>query len=122
MVQLVARNQVFFVAKHYPGNLLRRYWWPILVGQSLWGIVALRHGAAWAFLKGKLAGLRAAANSGFRRLPSSYGAVFPPEQLAEILERSEREIRETQLRAGFDWYWSVYFLLTTGRIDTGQAK
>ena len=32
---------------------------------------------------------------------------------------SEREIREAQHRSGSDWYWRVYFLLTSvGRIDT----
>jgi hypothetical protein len=100
MVRLVARNQVLLAAKHCP----RRYWWAILVGQSLWGLVALRHGAAFAFLQGKLAGLRS-----FR----SQGGG----QLAKILEKSEREIAEIQRRTGFDWYWSVYFLLTAGRFD-----
>ena len=55
VVRLIARNQVYLVQKHYP---LRRYWWPILVGQLLWGLVALRHGTGWAFLRGKLDGLK----------------------------------------------------------------
>jgi GT2 family glycosyltransferase len=117
MVRLVARNQVLLIAKHYPRSLLRRYWWPILVGQGLWGLLALRHGAAWPYLNGKLAGIRGAANPGCSRLSSR-----PPEQLAKILEHSEREIAATQRRVGFDWYWNVYFLLTKRRIDTEKAK
>src|SRR5205814_4327635 len=60
MVRLVARNQVLLAVKH---GLLRRYWWPVLVGQSLWGLVALRHRCGWAFIRGKLAA-RGAADPG----------------------------------------------------------
>ena len=92
MVRLVSRNQVFIVAKHYD---LRRYWWPILVGQSLWGVLALRHGAFWAFLRGKWDGL----------------GRFSPQngpKLAHFFEQEEREIRILSS----DWYWRVYFFLT----------
>jgi len=104
VVRRIARNQVFLVAKHYPPGLLRRYWWPILVGQSLWGAIALRHAAGWAFAMGKLAGLRA-----FRSMRPAQDCG----RLAQILQESERDIREGQRRAGFDWYWRVYFLLTS---------
>ena len=97
-VRLIARNQVYLVQKHYP---VGRYWWPILVGQLLWGLVALRHGTGWAFLKGKLEGLRRPRAS----------EVHPG--LENILQVSEGQIRETQRRTGFDWYWKVYFLLTS---------
>jgi GT2 family glycosyltransferase len=99
MVRLIARNQVYLVCKHYP---FRQFWWPILVGQLLWGLVALRHGTGWAFVRGKLA---AAAQP----RPPRNG---PSPRLAEILQDSELQIREAQRRAGFDWYWRVYFLLT----------
>ena len=108
MVRLIARNQVFLVARHYPPDLLRRYWWPILVGQALWGLLALRHRAGWAFVKGKLAGLRR-----FRSLRNGQKCG----KVSKIVEQSEREIAETQRRTGFDWYWRVYFLLTFGRFD-----
>jgi GT2 family glycosyltransferase len=102
MVRLIARNQVYLVAKHYPFG---QFWWPILVGQLLWGLVALRHGTGLAFLQGKLA----AASHPY---PSrgSLGA-----HLAEILQDGEFQIRETQRRTGFDWYWRMYFLLTCAR-------
>jgi hypothetical protein len=104
MVRRIARNQVYLVAKHYPASLLRRYGWPIMVGQALWGLLALRHGRGWAFAMGKMAGLR------------RFGSVRQAQdcgRLSRILEEGEREIDETQRRTGLDWYWRVYFLLTT---------
>jgi hypothetical protein len=103
MVRRIARNQVFLVAKHYPASLLRQYWWPIFVGQALWGMLALRHGAGWSFAAGKLEGLQ---RFGSMRQAQDGG------QLARILEDGERQIREAQSRAGFDWYWKMYFALT----------
>ena len=54
----IARNQVFLVAKHYSRRLLWRYAWQIAVAQGLWGFVALRHGAGWSWLRGKVEGVR----------------------------------------------------------------
>jgi GT2 family glycosyltransferase len=103
MVRRIARNQVFLVAKHYAPSLVRQYWWSILVGQALWGMLALRHGTGWSFAMGKIEGLRR-----FRSMRQAQDGG----RLARILEDGEREIRETQCRAGFDWYWRTYFLLT----------
>ena len=103
MVRRISRNQVFLVAKHYPASLLRRYWWPILVGQALWGLLALRHGTGWAFAIGKLAGLRR-----FGSMRQAHDCA----PLSRVLQEGELEIREAQRGAGFDWYWRVYFLLT----------
>jgi GT2 family glycosyltransferase len=107
-VRLNARNQVLLVAKHYAKRHLVRYAWSILVGQSLWGFVALRHGHGFSWLRGKLEGLalfprvrRRAARAGGRRTG-----------LSKILEQSEFEIYQLQKQAGFDPYWRVYFALT----------
>jgi hypothetical protein len=104
MVRLISRNQVYLVRKHC---LFRQFWWPILVGQLLWGVVALRHGTAWPFLRGKLA---AAAQP----LPSRSASP----RLAKILQECELQIRETQRRTGFDFYWRVYFLLTCAKWES----
>ncbi len=104
MVRLIARNQVYLVSKHYP---LRQFWWPILVGQFLWGLVAMRHGTGWAFVRGKLA----AATQ-----PRPSRSANP--RLAKILQDSELQIRETQRRTGFDFYWRVYFLLTCAKWES----
>jgi GT2 family glycosyltransferase len=104
-VRLISRNQVYLVRKHYP---FRQFWWPILVGQLLWGFLAMRHGTGWAFAQGKLA---AAAR------PLPYRSSASP-RVAKILQDSELQIRETQRRTGFDFYWRVYFLLTCAKWES----
>lgn len=104
VVRLLARNQVLIVGKHFPRALLWRYAWPILVGQLLWGLVALRHGRLWAYLRGKLDGVRA--------IPSVRHPRAEPQQLAKVLRESEELIHKLQRATGFDLYWRLYFALT----------
>ena len=112
-VRRISRNQVFLVAKYYPASLLFRLAWPILVSQTLWGLVALRHGCFTAFLRGKVAGAM-----GFSRARQGSGRVeTEPKRLLQVLTESEHEIRDMQRRTGFDWYWRVYFALTAGGSD-----
>ena len=101
-VRKIARNQLLLVAKHYPQNWILRYGWPVLLAQTLWGLVALRHGALRAYLAGKWEGLR--RFGGARKNTRS--------NLPAILDQSEREIRELQQLTGFDLYWKLYFALT----------
>jgi GT2 family glycosyltransferase len=101
-VRKISRNQLLIVAKHYPRRWILRYGWPVLVGQGLWGFIALRRGRFLAFLGGKLDGIRL-----FRK---SRGEPCPG--LGAILDQSEDEIRELQRLTGFDLYWKLYFALT----------
>jgi len=101
-VRMMARNQVLLIAKYYSPRMLVRYAWPILVAQSLWGLVAMRHGRTWSWLRGKAAGLR----RGLEFRPGRY----PDWPLAE----DERELRRLQRAGGQDLYWRLYFLLTAG--------
>lgn len=94
-VRRMARNQILLIRKHFRGAPL----WPILVGQLLWGVVALRNGAGLAWLQGKLDGLR-------RPRPQ---VSFDWRAIREPVERSEAEIRELQKATGFDLYWRLYF-------------
>jgi GT2 family glycosyltransferase len=105
-VRRMARNQVFLLARHYPTRALRRHAWAILVAQALWGALALRHGAGAAWARGKWQGWR-----GFRAARSPD--LFESEALDEILDGNERLIREAQGSGARDWYWRVYFLLTS---------
>ena len=105
-VRLIARNQVLLVARHYPPRLLRRWFWPIAVGQILWGLVAIRHSAGIAWLRGKWEGLY---HFSYSRHPTSQ-----PELLEQVLAGGEQAILELQAKTGFDLYWKVYFLLTRG--------
>jgi GT2 family glycosyltransferase len=97
----IARNQVLLTAKYFHGEPR----WPILVGQLLWGLVALRHGSGWAYLRGKIAGLWVTRN-----LPIDHRWNSPQaERLRDILEASEKEILELERQSGFSWYWRTYF-------------
>lgn len=97
VVRLTSRNQVLLIARHYDRELFRSFLWPIVAGQTLWGLVALRHGTGLAWLAGKIDGLR-----GFRLKGS------PSRGLREFLDASEREIR----RRATGPYWRWYFRLT----------
>ncbi len=101
-VRRMARNQVLLIAKHYPPRWIIRYGWPVLIAQSLWGLVAFRHGALLSYLAGKIEGLRL-----FREARGTHSSNFPA-----IIEKSEKEIREIQQTTGFDLYWKLYFALT----------
>jgi len=101
-VRKISRNQLLIVAKHYPRKWILRYGWPVLVAQALWGFTALRHGRFLAYAGGKL--------DGVRLFGKSRGEPCP--NLAAILDRSEREIRELQKLTGVDLYWRLYFALT----------
>jgi GT2 family glycosyltransferase len=101
-VRHIARNQLLLVAKHYPARWIFRSGWAVLAAQSLWGAIALRHGAGLACLKGKLEGLRR-----FRK-----ARRCGPPAVWHILEDSEGQIRDLQKLTGFDLYWKAYFALT----------
>jgi GT2 family glycosyltransferase len=107
-VRRMARNQLFLVARHYPGRLLRRWFWAMAVAQILWGGLALRHGAAIGWLRGVLQGLRH-----FYAARKSC-TPFDPRVLDALLRSNERLIRDLQTSTGFDSYWKLYFLLTGG--------
>jgi GT2 family glycosyltransferase len=97
VVRAISRNQVLLVERHYDAALFRRCWWPIIAGQLLWGLLALRHGAPWAWAAGKWEALR-----NFRL----QGHNSP--RLRDFLASSEQEIR----RRAKDPYWRWYFRLT----------
>jgi GT2 family glycosyltransferase len=112
-VRRISRNQVLLIAKHYPARVLLWWAWPILVAQTLWGLVALRHRTFGAFLRGKFEGLTLFRTA--RRHTS--GRARQAGRLASILLDSERDIHHIQRLTGFDWFWRVYFALTSGAAD-----
>ena len=97
VVRLISRNQLRLVARHYDKALFHSCLWPIVAGQLLWGLVALRHGGAFAWAAGKWEALR-----DFRLTTDASP------RLAEFLNASEREIRARSR----DAYWRWYFRLT----------
>jgi GT2 family glycosyltransferase len=106
VVRLISRNQLLLIRRHYDRELFRAFFWPIVAGQMLWGLVALRHGAIFAWIEGKIDALKS-----FRL----EGSSSP--RLRDFLAASEREIR---LRA-HDPYWRWYFRLTSPFAGTPGA-
>ena len=102
-VRNISRNQVILLARHYSWPLLWRFGWAIATAQVLWGLSAIRHGEVAAWIAGKIEGLRL-----FRSLRRT-GSV----QLPIVLFASERVIAEVQRQVRSDWYWRLYFALTT---------
>lgn len=100
-VKQISRNQILLMFKHF-GRMPRR---PIVAGQMLWGMVALRHGRGAAFLRGKISGWKTA------RALYRENRDIPVDQISRIAADSEREIFTLQQQCGFDWYWRVYFWL-----------
>ena len=103
-VMLISRNQLLLAAGYFPA----RWWWPIAVAQGLWGLLALRHGAGWAWMRGKRAALRQ-----IRAVRRSM-ATADRRRLGDIIRGFESEILDIQRKTGFDAYWRWYFLLTRG--------
>ncbi len=106
VVRLISRNQLLLVRRHYDRELFRNCFWPIVVGQTLWGLVAARHGAPLAWLAGKWDALR-----------NFHLEGAPSPRLRAFLADSEREIRA---RAGGP-YWRWYFRLTSISGSAGAA-
>ena len=97
----LARNQVLLALKHFQAEPR----WPMVAGQLLWGMLALRHAAGWAWLRGKLCGLKLA------RVIRGEGIRDQRDRLHATIEASEHTIFELQQQTGFDWYWRAYFCL-----------
>ena len=99
-VKRISRNQILITVKHFGGQSL----WPILAGQVLWGMVALRHLRGVSYLRGKISGWKA-ARALYR------GNIRKSDRIARFAAASEWQILALQQQTGFDWYWRVYFWL-----------
>jgi len=99
VVRLISRNQLALVSRHFDRALFLSCLWQILIGQLLWGLVAVRHGAGLAWLRGKWEGMK------------SLRLTAPPSpEIRDFLYSSEREIRSHAQES----YWRWYFRLTAG--------
>jgi GT2 family glycosyltransferase len=103
VVRLIARNQCYLAALYYSRDNI----WPIIVAQALWGLIAVRHGAGLAWIRGKLDGIRHA-----RALRQKIGP-----RLEQVLWENERTIYNLQMATGFDRFWRLYFTLAGGRVE-----
>jgi GT2 family glycosyltransferase len=107
-VRRIARNQILLGLKHFRGQPR----WPMVAGQLLWGLLAIRHARGVAYLAGKISGWRAA---GMERWPVAQAPDRDEDskrkRLGAIIEDSEKEIFDIQQQTGFDTYWRAYFWL-----------
>jgi GT2 family glycosyltransferase len=100
-VKQISRNQILILAKYFVAEPL----WPVLAGQMLWGLVALRHFRGVSFLRGKISGWITARAIYRNKTAYSEG------QISRFANASELEILSLQQQTGFDWYWRAYFWL-----------
>jgi hypothetical protein len=105
-VRLLARNQVLLIARNFPDSWLRRYGWPVMVAQVLWGALAMRHGQFRAYARGKMEGARL-----FRALRRDR-PVHDAQTFHGIIREAEDEIKALQKATGYDLFWRLYFALT----------
>ena len=98
-VKQIARNQILLTVKHFRGEPR----WPIVAGQVLWGLVALRHLRGVSYLRGKISGWKAAR--------AIYQNIIAADRISSFSQTSERQILALQQQTGFDRYWRAYFWL-----------
>ncbi len=107
-VRRIARNQVLLGVKHFRAQPR----WPMVAGQLLWGLLAIRHARGGAYLAGKISGWRAARMVHWPIAEAlDADRDHHQERLGAIVEASEKEIFEIQRQTGFDTYWRAYFWL-----------
>ncbi len=100
-VKRISRNQILLTVKHFGGQPL----WPIMAGQVLWGLVALRHFRGVSWLRGKISGWKTARAFYREKITTPEDRIF---RLAAI---GEQHIFALQQQTGFDRYWRAYFWL-----------
>jgi GT2 family glycosyltransferase len=101
-VRSISRNQVLLSVKHFQGQ--PRF--PIVAGQLLWGLLALRHSRGVAYLAGKIAGWGEARRAHWPAVTGTHQA-----KIGGIVRASEKEIFAIEQQTGFDTYWRAYFWL-----------
>ena len=116
---LTARNQVLLLAKYYSNETLKRFAWPILVGQVLGVLAAAKHGNLLPALTGKWEGLRQWQIFRDQALPNNVSKLSArsEDRIEWAFLASELEIRNLQREIGFDFYWRLYFSLVRTRLS-----
>jgi GT2 family glycosyltransferase len=100
-VKRISRNQILLTVKHFQGQPS----WPLLAGQMLWGLVALRHFRGVSYLRGKISGWKVA------RALYREKITIAEDRISRLATTGEHQIFALQQQTGFDWYWRIYFWL-----------
>ena len=97
-VQWIARNQIVLAKKYGVGAS-----WPVLVGQALWGLAALKNGVGGAWIKGKI--------EGWRLEVGTFKAGTA--RLEQTLRSQEQQIKSLLRESATNqFYWPAYWALT----------
>jgi GT2 family glycosyltransferase len=119
--ELLTRNQLLLLAKHYPAQYWFRLAPPILWAQALWALMAIRKGRVRPYCKGFLRFLGALPSalrkrghwSGEQR--QAFWSWLQKSEEAIYADVGSREVRDT--------FWRMYFaLFSTKRRRTAAAK
>src|SRR5579863_1287893 len=89
-VKRIARNQILMTVKHFGGQPR----WPIVAGQMLWGLVALRHFRGASYLRGKISGWKAA------RALSRENITIQEDRISSLATAGEEQIFALQQQTG----------------------
>ncbi len=95
VVEWITRNQFYVLAKDYPRRVLLRLLPRIVVYQLLWMMYVARRGAAGAYVRGLIAGLRGWGNMRRKRREFAAKRRITDDEFVERLRASERQV--------FDW-------------------
>ncbi len=119
--ELLTRNQLLLLAKHYPARYLLRLGPRILWTQTLWALMAVRKGRGGAYCKGILRFLSGLPGALRKRRPWSreqHRALWSWLREAEGAICADVELREPR-----DTFWRMYFgLFPPRRNATAAAK
>ncbi len=105
-VKRISRNQILLTVKHFGGQPR----WPIVAGQMLWGLVALRHFRGVSWLRGKISGWKT-ARALYREKITVQAEPSIDARISSLATISEAQIFALQQQTGFDRYWRAYFWL-----------
>lgn len=96
VVELVTRNQIYLVAKHYPRSLLWKLLPRIVVFQILWFASVLRHLHLRAYLRGLLGAAKSIDLLLRKRAQWLPQRRIADEEFLQLLSASEKQV--------FDWH------------------
>ena len=98
VIELVTRNQLYLITKHYPGGVLLTLLPRVLLFQVLWFAFVVRHQHLRAYVRGVLAAVRSMRRSLRKRTQVMLQRCVDNRKLLEILSASEKQL--------FEWHFS----------------
>ena len=115
IIEYVTQNQLWVLAKDYPGSLLRRFFPRILLFHLLWLAYAVRNGGLAAYLRGAFGAIRRLSAMRRKHLELMQKRRISDEEFESLLRDSERQVyewhstRPEEMRSGLlNTYFRVF--------------